>query len=88
MSHTLVLWLPTFLALGDFKHHLWFRTHPPSPAHAYVQKLHRDYGEAAETTAAASSHKMSVGRHRWHRPRHNLPLIIYTVGFYCFNAET
>lgn len=30
------------------------------------------------TTAAASSHKMSVGRHRWHRPCRNLSLIIYT----------
>lgn len=76
-NHTSVLWLPVFLALGDFKHHLWFRTH----SHVRIcSKVTQRLRGGRRTTAAASSHKMSVGRHRWHRPRHNLSLIIYTVG--------
>lgn len=74
-------WLPMFLVLGDFKHHLRSCTHTPThrATRAYVSKITQRLRGGRRTTAAASSHKMSVGRHRWHLPRHNLPLIIYTV---------
>lgn len=75
-NHTLVLWFPVFLALGDFKHHLWSCTHSHT---RLCSKITQRLQGGCWTTATASSHKMSVGRHRWHRPRHNLPLIIYTV---------
>lgn len=79
-SCTLVLWLPVFLALGDFKHHLWSCTHSHTCSHTGIcSKITQRLRGGRRTTAAASSHKMSVGRHRWHRSRHNLSLIIYTV---------
>lgn len=48
-----VLWyfsFQCFWRLENFKHHLWSWTHSHThtPTQAYVEKLHRDYGEVAE----------------------------------------